>query len=72
MCTIASWSADPIKRGVNAGFVGFQKAFDMVPCSQLMTWLETLAASMDVQWGIYALYKSMSGKVGSPIGCWKL
>ena len=39
-----------------------------MPHARLMQWLETLGVPIDMQWGIYALYESVSGKVWSPKG----
>ena len=49
-------------------FVDFRKAFDTVPRARLMQRLEALGVPIDMQWGIYALYESVSGKVRSPKG----
>ena len=43
----------------------FLIAFDIVPCAQLMQRLEDLSVPIDMQWGIYALYESVSKKVWS-------
>ena len=45
----------------------FQNAFDM-PRALLMQRLEALGVPTNMQWGIYALYESVSGKVRSPKG----
>ena len=49
-------------------FVDFRKAFDTVPRARLMQRLEALGVPIDMQWGIYALYESVSGKVRSSNG----
>ena len=47
---------------------GFQKAFDTVLNPHFMQQLEALGVPVDMQWGIYALYESVSGKVQSSKG----
>ena len=37
----------------------YEKPFDTVLCAQLMQRLESLGSPTDMQWGIYALYKSV-------------
>ena len=44
------------------------KTFDIVPRARLMQPLEALGVPTDMQWGIYALYESVSGKVQSSKG----
>ena len=46
----------------------FRKAFDIVPRARLMQRLEALGVPTDMQWGIYALYESVSRKVRSSKG----
>ena len=46
----------------------FRKAFDTVPRARLKQRLEALGVPTDMQWGIYALYESISGKVRSSKG----
>ena len=49
-------------------FAHFRKALDSVPCTQLMQQLGALDVPVDVQFGIYALYESVSGKAQPPNG----
>ena len=46
----------------------FRNAFDNVTRVQLMQRLEALGVPTDMQWGIYALYESVSGKLRAPSG----
>ena len=46
----------------------FRKAFDIVPRARLMQRLEALGVPTDMQWGIYALYEYVLGKVWSSEG----
>ena len=48
--------------------VDLRKAFDTMPCAWLMQRLEALGVPIDMQWGICALYESVSRKVQSRNG----
>ncbi len=56
------------KQKIYCCFVDFRKAFDTVPRARLMQRLQALGIPMEIQWGIYALYESVSGRVRTPNG----
>ena len=41
---------------------------DIIPHAQLVQRLEALGVPINMQWGTYALYESMSGNLWSPKG----
>ena len=54
------------KKKIYCCFVDFRKAFDTVPHAWLMQRLEAIGIPMEIQWGINALYESVSRRVRTP------
>ena len=59
--------AEPTIRGFIAALWIFEKPLTL-PRARLMQRLEAIGVPIDMQWGIYALYESVSGKGRSPKG----
>ena len=50
-------------RRIYCSFVDFRKAFDTVPRERLMRRLQDMGVSIEMTWGIMALYRSVRGQV---------